>query len=769
MTIDFNHDWRFVGHNAETPEEAACGEGLAINLPHTWNADDMVPGGPPPLRGKGWYVKRFTLPTLEDDQRLLVEFEAIGLSSEVWLNGAHVGGYKGGYLGFCCDLTDALVEGNNILVVMADNSVDPISNGMPRFVDWNPYGGIYRPAWLHLREHVHLDYAGVQVWTDVSDDEARASVTVDLLEHRLGKSNVVIRHRLLDPRGKQLSETTEELCTRYARRASVTSELPPVTGPELWSTESPSLYTLETNLLEDGRELETQQNRVGFRYFRFDKNDGFFLNGKPLKLHGVNVHQDFPGLGSACPARYHEKEVALLKEMGCNYLRTSHYPRNRRVLDLCDEHGILVMEEQPVWHGSIRAEFREAFIETVEHHMHDMVRQHRNHPCIIIWNLANEVMLVPVYKHSEAHVPPDDPRRETMKVKPTEYPFIRRCMARMYNAVRDLDDRPISLVVGGRWQMNDDLELTQIPELVAYNRGAMGYFGTFDGPKTGKSYEFLPDYYRDVYPERIHLMSEGVILDRPLKRNACQEFQEVWPLHAKYWNDMESRKWFCGGSMWCFTDYVSNGLYRIKGVLDYSRLPNDLFFFYKAMWHSEPVLHIVGHWNYNEGEGREVVVFTNCDEVELCLNGRSFASGQSTASDWPHLAQTPIIWRVPFEKGVLTATGIRNGRHVSCRRQTSSEPESIRLIPEPGEIRGDGRDVSFVTAELLDAAGTVCLCEDRCIRVEAEGVGDVAGPAERDMIAGRARFAVRSSGGPGWINVRAHVDEMTAEATINAS
>ena len=382
--VDFNRNWTFVKSAAKwTDDFAAEAKAMeSVILPHTWNTDDMAPGLKDPYIGGGWCRKHFAAPNPKPSQRLLIEFEGVNNCHKVWVNDGYAGGRNGGFLSTLLDITDLLDEGDNTILVHADNSYQ-LQAAMPLWIGWNRYGGITRPVWLRIREHAFIACAGVEIRTpQVSADSANTVVRTHVEETEPGGAKLDIRHTLVSPAGKMVSTTTTPMKTRYSLTNTVEVKLPVVKRPKLWSDISPVLYTLHTEILEGGQVIDSQQDRIGYRFFNFDSNQGFTLNGKPTKLKGANIHVFFPGLGNALPERFHLDDMKLMKQMGCNYMRASHYPRSKICLDACDELGIMVMEEQPYWHGSLRASGGEEAIENSARMIRDMVRQHGSHPSL---------------------------------------------------------------------------------------------------------------------------------------------------------------------------------------------------------------------------------------------------------------------------------------------------------------------------------------------------------------------------------------------------
>ena len=788
LKIDFNRDWSYVKSKAEwivdfIEENKAM---KPVILPHTWNADDMGPGLIDPYIGSAWYKKQFSAPKLDEGQRLLIEFEGVNNCHKVWVNGGYAGGRDGGFLANRIDVTDFLIDGKNTMLVRVDNSYD-VKAGMPQWIGWNRYGGITRPVWMYIREHAFMECAGVEIRTpEVSEDSATTIVKTHIGETERSGANLEIKHTLFSLEGKVVSTASAHINTGFYMN-TVEIKLPTVIHPQLWSDISPVLYTLKTEILEDEKIIDTQENRIGYRFFNFDPDNGFTLNGKRTKLKGANIHMFFPGLGNALPERFYRNDMKLMKQMGCNYMRTSHYPRTKEVLDACDELGIMVLEEQPYWHGSVRATGGEEAINNSVRLIKDMVRQHGSHPSIIAWNTVNEVMIAPPYKPGFGYFSKDNPEREIWKLTPKEYPYLRRHLQKMVETFKEVDpDRPVSMVVGGQWAKNDLAGLTAVADIVAYNGGGMYLNDEFVGPKTGKNYEFKPDYYREIFPERIHIMSEGILNHYTYARGDWEKEKEGWRWNAKYWNIINRRPWFCGGSMWCFTDYSylspmvvdkftdNSGLshHDLHGVVDRYRLPKDIFYFYEAMWSSHPTLHILGHWNHKAGSSQDVVVFTNCGDLELTLNGKSLGKGIPCTVDFPEIENPPLVWKdIPFKGGILEAKGKYGNQQLVDTRITAGKPAQI-VLSASNQLIANGRDISFIDIMLCDKKGNRCYTTGNELSLAIKGPAYLAGSGRITVAAGLARVAIRSNGEAGEIQISVSgknipKEEITLIATVD--
>jgi len=740
---DIGAEWRFL--RKDEPRAALVefddADWESVCIPHTWNADDMRPGAPAQAAyiGPAWYRKRFCLePSSHADERVFLLFEAVANHSEVWVDGNFVGGRDGGFLSFRLDITEALAPGAwHVIAVRADNAPRRASVP-PSPIDWERFGGIYRPVWLVRTGSAHFEHKGVRIRTPlVNSDQATLLVKVSVRECAVRSRSLRAVHRLIDPNGACVFRIEQPVVTSRGRSVQTEMAFPPVDSPALWSPDSPAVYRLESELLDGDRELDRQSNPVGFRWFAFDADHGFSLNGCPLKLQGICAHQEFTGLGNACPERVHRRDLEQMKEAGINFLRTSHYPRDERTLDLCDRLGILVMEEQPFWHGALRTAHGEELIVHARRLMREMVERHANHPSIVAWNTVNEIMLTPV--EGEPH-PDPAVRAKRHQLQREEWPLALRAVEAMNDELHRADpERPTSVVVGAGWERNDEAGITRLADIVAYNGGAIHDMSLG---------EPVYDLCRRRDPGRVSMMSEGVLNEFACPRDDWEGQNRVWEHYAEHWSRFYERKWFCGGSMWVFADYSAKGGYRTRGLVDGARIPYEAFYFFKSLWNPVLSAHICGHWDgpQRTGSERRVVVFSNADRAELFINGESCGRRDPDFGRWPHLPHPPLEWQVVYEPGELRVVAERNEETVTDRRVTAGPPARLAIVNEQDTLCADGRDVAFFTLRVEDRQGHRCHTAAMHLEIDVEGPARLAGPAAIEAVGGLARVAVRSTG-----------------------
>ena len=641
-----------------------------VNLPHTWNAHDGSDDVPGYFRGIGWYRKHFQLGEEFRGRRVFLEFEGVNQVSEFWVNGTRVGEHKGGYTSFEIEVTDAVRLGNdaNILTVKVDNLYNP--NISPTIkTDVTFYGGIYRDVWLRITEPV---YVSTLYWRTPRVTEDSADVDVYAAFAPPGAGSYTLRHEIVDADGKTVAQTS----------ATSLKQSMHVPAPHLWSPDSPYLYRIRTTLLSGAGPVDLLEIPLGLRWFRFDVDQGFFLNGKRLQLRGTTWHQSYPGMGSALPNSRHFADMKMIREMGCNFFRTSHYPHDPAVMEACDRLGLLVLEELFVGEEIENTrEYREIQAKTAE----EMIVRDRNNPCVVLWGMEGEVDAA-------------EKSAETVKA--------------LVEKLRELD--PTRLIT------MQDARVEAIKE----HLDVVGLYSSFEDD----------DRERRFHPKRKFLIEEYTAagIGRGIYGMGPESEDLGCIKHEEYLSQVNLRPWIAGSALWHQFDYDGEEYDPVIphlvtfGMADAWRIPKDVFYFYQSQWSTRPVLHICGHWTWpdDEGKPKTVRVYSNLDEVELKLNGRSL--GVKARGHYAGLEHPPRIWEVPFEPGELRAVARQGSAELTDLRRTAGTPARIDLRADVTQVAsGDPESLAYVTASVVDRDGTVVPTAYHAITFGCYGPGEL--------------------------------------------
>ena len=650
-----------------------------VDLPHDWVVEEnfvhdddglYVQHGSKPTGRKypeaciGWYRKTFDIPRTDLGRRLSVEFDAVFRDSMVWLNGHLLGHEQSGYSSFAYDMTDFLnYGGNNVLTVRCDAS---------QYEGWFYEGaGIYRHVWLVKTSPVHIARWGTFVSSDVDADAATATLTIRTMISNDGddEQSIGLGSTIVAPDGRQVAVIATNGLTVKPRSSQELLQTLKISHPELWSLESPKLYIVKSEVSTGSNPLGSDEvtTTFGVRTIAFDKDNGFFLNGKRVEIKGTCNHQDHAGVGTALPDSLQYYRIAKLKEMGCNAIRTSHNPPTPELLDACDRLGMLVMDENRLLDSS----------EQGLHDLESLVRRDRNHPSVILWSIGNE--------------------------EPEQGTEIGARVARtMLDRVHALDPtRPVT------YAGNNGTEYEGVNSQVdvrGVNYMALG--------STDEYHKAHPDQPMVGSEEASTLSTRGEYVNDPVRgyMSAYDVNKPGWgSLAEEWWTYFSARPYLAGAFVWTGFDYRGEptpyGWPCISshfGIMDTCGFPKDNFYYYQAWWTSSPALHLLPHWNWRGKEGKPIDVwcYSNQDEVELLLNGKSL--GRKTMPRNGHLS-----WQVPYEPGVLEARGYVGGALVKTEKvETTGTPVRVVLHEESIPLHpADG--VSVVNVSVVDDKGRV--------------------------------------------------------------
>lgn len=635
-----------------------------VDLPHTWNAHDVSDETPGYWRGIGWYRKHFGLDPKNSGKRIFLEFEGVNQAAEFWLNGQRLGEHKGGYTGFEFDITGLARTGlqENVLAVRVDNLFNAT---VPPTVktDYSFYGGIYRDVWLRVCDPIYISEVR---WAtpEVTAKPTLLQLTTTIANTTGQAKGLTLLQEILDPRGRPVKTLSTSLHLEAGEQTATLNSEGRLNEILLWSPGEPNVYQIRSTLRDESRILDAVNDPLGFRWFRFDPQRGFFLNGQRLQIQGTNWHQSYPGMGNALPNSRHTKDMEAIKEMGVNFWRTSHYPHDVATIEASDRLGLMVWEELPI---NKEIGSPDAYIASALRMAEEMIRRDRNHPSVLVWGIAGEV---------------NAPHEIALRV-------VREVSAKY----RELDPaRP----VGMHAPRGEDIEaLVDVVGLGAER-------------ETDDKHMKYPDRCFLTAEYSASLMGRGIYGMGPDSEDlACQK-------HEEYLKQLNLRPWMAGGMIWHQFDYEGEAYDTVIphvvafGMADVWRIPKEVFYFYKSQWSPQPMVHIVGHWTWpgEDGKPRAVKVHSNCEEVELFLNGRSLGKQRRGADTG--LAYPPRVWQVPFQPGTLRAVAFHQGREIAHEIRTAGAAHHILLETDASQLEsGDAESYAYLTASVVDEAGTV--------------------------------------------------------------
>lgn len=652
------------------------------NLPYARNASHShgykTVGYKFPETSVGWYRKNISIPKEDLGKHIAIQFDGIFRNAQVWFNGFYMGTEPSGYATQVYDVTEYVnYGGENLICVRADATLEE---------GWFYEGaGIYRDAWLLKSASVSVAPFGTFVFADIKKpyDATVVHVKTEVNNHSLESQQCSVEQRLLDAEGKQVGKAESVNLSLKAKQTLDCEQTIALDNPHLWSTDDPYIYKVETTVKVNGEVTDVYETTTGIREVVFDAQSGFMLNGKPIKLKGVNMHQDHAGVGAAIPDALQAWRIKKLKEFGCNAYRASHNPMTPALLDICDREGLLVIDENRL--TGINTEHLRL--------LENMIKRDRNHPSVILWSDGNEEWGIE-YSVQGTRIAAAM-REYTRLLDPTRHSTIAN--AGGSEMIKGLD------VVGFNYIVQNDVD----------NRKKANpdwkIVGTEETTGCGT---------RGVYFESKEQPGHMVSMNRGTKPGVENVIERGWKFY-------DERPWAAGLFYWTGFDYRGepNPLeYPAHdsefGILDYCGFMKDEAWYLKSVWTNEPVLHIFPHWNLqgHEGETVEVWAYSNCDEVELIVNGKKL--GRQTMPKNGHLK-----WQAVYQPGKVVAIGYKNGKRMLTKQVETTKPAyKIVMKTDRQTISADGRDVAVVTVEVQDAKGRIV--PDACPMLTFKLAGD---------------------------------------------
>jgi beta-galactosidase len=710
----------------------------SVDLPHDWAVElpfvrdeGLQSHGYKPIGRKypenstGWYRRAFDIPATDSGRRIVLEFDGAFRSVLIFVNGCFIGRNDNGYVPFRFDLSDFLIYGGkNFVVVRVDAT---FGDG------WFYEGaGIYRHIWLTKTDPLHLGRWESYVRTEVKPGATTLSLGTIVQNQTTQSATPRVHWQILDPEGKTVAVAEAAPQAIAADGTAAFNAITELRSPALWSPETPHLYSAIVTVEIGGKARDAERVNFGVRDIAFDADKGFFLNGKPVKIKGTCNHQDHAGVGSALPDRLQGYRLSILREMGCNAVRSSHNMPTPEWVEACERTGMMLMCETRLMSANPEGL---AQLET-------MIKRYRNSPAVILWSMGNEEFTLqgtPLGEHIVAAMV-----RRAHEIDPT-----RRCTA----------------AVNGSY--------------------GPGISSALDIEGINYNLAVIDNYHRShprqplIGSETASTVSTRGIYSTDKLRNWCSAYDvnhTSWSeLAEEWWKFYAGRDFLPGGFAWTGFDYRGEptpyGWPSINsqfGIVDMCGYPKDNYYYYQAWWARDPVLHLFPHWNWEQRNGEPIAVWvhSNLDEVELFLNGRSQGSQKVQAL-------THLEWQVKYQPGVIEARGKRQGALVmSVKRQTTGAPAAIKLTAVRNEIDADGEDIAIVRVEVLDNAGRHVPTADNLIDFKITGAGTLLGVGNgdpncqesdkeprRSLFNGLAQLLVRGTKSPGVVHIEAYTEE----------
>lgn len=758
----FDHDWKFslttvekerqkLGFGAATfgPfAKTGFGDGptskdfndsdwVAIDLPHDWVVETGFSPSASASHGYhaggngvfdanlGWYRKSFQIPETDKGKKIFITFDGVFRNSMVWINGHFLGREESGYSGFTHDLSDYLnYGGKNIIAVRVDASLEE---------GWFYEGaGIYRHTWITKVNPIHIAEYGTYVQS-VKVDEKSANLKIETtLENQTysDSKNLKIEHSIISPAGKVIGKSSSVVKNIVSQDQSVNLQNFEVNKPDLWSVDSPALYTMKTTVYDSAKVIDEYGTKFGIRTFKIDPDKGFFLNGKHIKIQGTNNHQDHAGVGVAIPDDLFHYRVERLKDMGSNAYRASHNPTAPELLDATDELGMLVLAENRL-------------MGTTPYHLDHMKRlilRDRNHPSVIAWSIGNEEWAMEGNELGE---------------KITKF---------MQNYVKKQDDtRLVTQAISGGWGNGSSKEI----EVMGFN-----YIGNGDTDRYHKLFPKTPSWGTE---EGATFSTRGIYEEEPEKAHfvSYDKDPSKWGSSAEQsWTHYGSRDYLAGAFIWTGFDYRGEptpyewpAVSSQFGIMDICGFAKDNFFYYQSWWKSTPVLHVFPHWNWSGKVGKAIPVWvhSNAKEVELFQDGVSL--GKKTMNKFSHLE-----WNVEYHPGAIEAVGYFEDGSVSRSRiETTGEAKKVVLSPNKQQVTANGESIIVVTVAVEDLQHRIVPVADNLIEFDIKGPGKILGVGngdpsshepdkyisnwKRKLFSGYAQIIIQATDEPGEISL----------------
>ncbi len=712
-----------------------------LSVPHDWaiefefNKDAPAgPNGGALPGGIGWYRKHLFLDKNDLSQKLYILFDGIYMQSTVYLNGVRVGGRPNGYLPICIDISSVAKEGDNVLAVRVDNQNQPNSR-------WYSGCGIYRNVWLIQTPITHIANDGIYVSAIPKKNSSVVTVHTVLKNEQSFASTQTLVQQVYSPSGEKLTEAYAQVELNENTNQTLTQTFTINSKPICWDIDNPQQYTLKTYLSSG----DTVITRFGIRNYKFDAKNGFYLNNRRVVLKGVCMHHDLGCLGSAIHKQAMERQLTILKEMGCNAIRCSHNPPAPEWLSLCDSMGFVVMNECfDMWRQrKTTYDYSTYFEDWYEKDIHDLMLRDRNHPSIMMWSIGNEVLeqwndiSTDTISLEAANLILNAQKDASRLGKMTDsLSFNARLTQRLVTLVKQ--DVPEAYVTAGcnEPRPGNHLFRSKALDLIGYNyhEQYLDSISTFFPNKpflfTESTSALMTRGYYDMPSDSVRLWPKRWDVPFATEESMCSAYDNCrtpWGAsHENAWLAVKNNAFVAGLFVWTGFDYLGEptpfswpARSSYFGIVDLAGFPKDVYYMYQSEWTNKTVLHLFPHWNWELGQEIDMwAYYNNADEVELFINGKSYGTRKKTDTC------LHALWKVRFEPGTVTCVSRKNGKEVKrVSRQTTGVSTALRAQADKSIIQAGG-DLVFISIEVLDNQKK--LVPDSCNPISCEVLGPLS-------------------------------------------
>lgn len=737
--LNFNASWKFYNDKAEGAESINFDDTKwrNLDLPHDWAIEGPFDvkynarAGGLPFHGTGWYRKHFKMDASSKGKVVRLEFEGAMYNAHVWVNGNFIGNRPFGYIGFEFDISKHLkYDGSNNVISVRLTPEDLSSR-------WYPGAGIYRSVWLKIDEPIHVEHWGTYITTPTVTEKLAVVQNETTVVNKSDKNETItVKHEYKSPEGNIIASVVDEI-EIAANSKAVSKVWNNIENPKLWDIGIPNLYDVVTTVSQNGKITDTYKSRIGLRSIRYDI-DGFYLNNKKIRFNGVCLHHDNGALGAAVYKRADERKLQIMMEMGVNAIRTSHNPPSREFLEACDELGLVVLDEAfDVWKmQKVPNGYNVFFDDWAKRDLRDMILRDRNHPSVIMWSTGNEIIEQRDKKNGwKVAKMLNDVCKATDPTRPSTMGMNNYINPYTFNFAQQVD------ISGVNYKPTKYSELRGIfPELPLYgsetssctsSRGV--YHLPIEKYKTHESkhvtsYDLIGPPW--AYPPDVefHFQEQNPYVMGEFIWTGFDYLGEPTPYGGKdnstngYWN----------------ADWPSHSSYF--GAVDLCGFPKDRFYLYQSQWTTDPMIHLLPHWNWKSLEGQTIPVYcyTNCDSAELFVNGKSMGKrlkGKDlTEIKVDFLRYEPktfqskyrLSWEVPYEAGNIRVVGYNDGKQVLEKQiNTAGKPAKISLSVDRNAIDANGKDLAYVTVRIEDKYGNLCPNAENLVNFSVKGAGEL--------------------------------------------